>query len=205
MFWRMNTACWFHFRNINLLTGLCKSTCVCLLSSPLPPLSSPLSSPLSRCPLLSPLPSLLLCTSYHLDKLLFNPRIDWNNSKPAMELYGIDTKSMVAALTLTVFLGILDASCHAGMIIIGGLAWERSQQITRHLIVYIFPSSCSPTILIFRSNRLIATPSLIGNTVGGGHGAPHWLRRWASDNLEPSRVVASCSQYNTFLGRLSRL
>ena len=41
-----------------------------------------------------------------------------------MEPYGIDTKvkSMVVALTLTIFLGILDASRHAGMIVIGGLA-----------------------------------------------------------------------------------
>ena len=196
MFWHVNMVCWFHFCNINLLTRLCKSTSVHLLSSPSPPLSSPLSSLLSS-PLSSPLSPpalLLLCTSYCLDKLPFNPQIDWNISKPAMESYGIDTKvkSMVAASTLTIFLGILDASHCAGMIIIGGLAWEQSQQIAWHLIVYVFPLSCSLTILIFHSNRLIVTPSLIGNTIGGGHGAPHWLWRWASDDLKPSWVVASC-------------
>ena len=205
MFRRVNVCCQFHFCKINLLTGLCKSTCVCLLISLSPPVSLPAVLPAA----LPAAPS-GLCTSLYflppwqttiqsmngLEQIKARHGAVWDGYQGEVDNSSIDTGH---------FLGILDASHRTGMIVIGGLAWKRSQRIAWYWTMYVLPSLYSLTILIFLSNRLMVTPHLIGHTVGGGHGPPRWLQRWASDDLEPSQVAASHLQHNTIVGRLSRL
>ena len=122
MFRRVNACCQFHFRKINLLTGLCKSTCVRLLISLSPPVSLPAVFPAA----LPAAPSGLITSLYFLpprqttvqsmnglEQMKARHGAAWDGYQGEVDNSGIDTGH---------FLGILDASHRAGMIVIGGLA-----------------------------------------------------------------------------------
>ena len=93
------------------------------------------------------------------------------------------------------FLGLLDTSCHAGMIVIRetGLRTTTTDLIrwARPVCtVYILLSLCLLRVLIFLSNRLMFYNFTCRGTIGGGHGAPRWLRWWVFDDFEPCQVVS---------------